>query len=166
MLNDFGDGVKIGVISSPPEEKPKSFKATIKIINGNEYKKVAKPANEILVYFEKDTSHTPPEFGDLIGFISDVRYIESNGNPLEFDYQQYMSRQGIYCQAYIKNNEYEILQPAYQKGINRALMVNNSLYLKHLHLATKPTLNPKPSPHSKQAARCTYSPFRVCTLAL
>ena len=117
MLNDFGDGVKIGVISSPPEEKPKSFKATIKIINGNEYKKVAKPANEILVYFEKDSSHTPPEFGDLIGFISDVRYIESNGNPLEFDYQQYMSRQGIYCQAYIKNNEYEILQPAYQKGI-------------------------------------------------
>ena len=111
-LSDFGDGVKIGVVVEPTEEKPKSFKTRIKILDSTNNN-----ATEILAYFEKDSSHTPPQFGDLIGFGSDVRYIESNGNPLEFDYQRYMSLQGVYCQSYIKSGEYEILQPAYEKGI-------------------------------------------------
>ena len=110
-LSDFGDGVKIGVIVEPTEEKPKTHKSRIRIIDS------AANNIEILAYFEKDSTTPPPQFGDLIGFGSDVRYIESNGNPLEFDYQQYMSRQGVYCQTYIKKQEYEILQPAYQKGI-------------------------------------------------
>lgn len=112
LLSDFGDGVKIGVLVEPTEEKPKTFKSRIRIIDSTSSNNV-----EILAYFEKDTTTPPPQFGDLIGFYSDVRYIESNGNPLEFDYQQYMSRQGVYCQTYIKRQEYEILQPAYQKGI-------------------------------------------------
>ncbi len=111
-LSDFGDGVKIGVVIEPPEEKPKTFKSRIRIIDST-----ASNNHEILAYFEKDSTTPPPQFGDLIGFYSEVRYIESNGNPLEFDYQQYMSRQGVYCQTYIKKQEYEILQPAYQKGI-------------------------------------------------
>ena len=111
-LGDFGDGVKIGVVVEPTEEKPKTFKTRIRIIDSAASNNV-----EILAYFEKDSTTPPPQFGDLIGFYSDVRYIESNGNPLEFDYQQYMSRQGVYCQTYIKHQEYEILQPAYQKGI-------------------------------------------------
>ncbi len=111
-LNDFGDGVKIGVVVEPTEEKPKSYKTRIRIADSTQsYGAV------ILAYFEKDSTHMPPQFGDLIGFYSDVKYIESNGNPLEFDYQQYMSRQGVYCQSYIKSQEYEILQPAYEKGI-------------------------------------------------
>ena len=111
-LSDFGDGVKIGVVIEPTEEKPKTFKTRIRIIDSTASNNV-----EILAYFEKDSTTPPPQFGDLIGFYSDVRFIESNGNPLEFDYQQYMSRQGVYCQTYIKRQEYEILQPAYQKGI-------------------------------------------------
>ena len=112
-LSDFGDGVKIGVVIEPTEEKPKTFKSRIRIIDST----TASNNVEILAYFEKDSTTPPPQFGDLIGFYSDVRFIESNGNPLEFDYQQYMSRQGVYCQTYIKRQEYEILQPAYQKGI-------------------------------------------------
>ena len=112
QLADFGDGVKIGVVVEPTEEKPKTFKTRIRIIDSAASNNV-----EILAYFEKDSTTPPPQFGDLIGFFSDVRYIESNGNPLEFDYQQYMSRQGVYCQTYVKSQEYEILQTAYQKGI-------------------------------------------------
>ncbi|MBQ1697307.1 MAG: DUF4131 domain-containing protein, partial [Bacteroidales bacterium] len=111
QLSDFGEGVKVGVVVEPTEEKPKTFKSRIRIIDSSASNNV-----EILAYFEKDSTTPPPQFGDLIGFYSDVRYIESNGNPLEFDYQQYMSRQGVYCQTYIKKQEYEILQPAYQKG--------------------------------------------------
>ena len=111
-LSDFSYGVKIGVIVEPTEEKPKTFKSRIRIIDSTASNNV-----EILAYFEKDSTTPPPQFGDLIGFYSGVRFIESNGNPLEFDYQQYMSRQGVYCQTYIKKQEYEILQQAYQKGI-------------------------------------------------
>ena len=122
-LSDFSYGVKIGVIVEPTEEKPKTFKSRIRIIDSTASNNV-----EILAYFEKDSTTPPPQFGDLIGFYSDVRYIESNGNPLEFDYQQYMSRQGVYCQTYIKKQEYEILQQAYQKGIKYyGAKIRNSL---------------------------------------
>ena len=122
-LSDFGDGVKVGVLVEPTEEKPKSFKSQIKIIDSTAANDV-----EILAYFEKDSTTPPPQFGDLIGFYSDVRYIESNGNPLEFDYQRYMSLQGVYCQTYIKKQEYEILQSAYQKGIKYyGAKIRNSL---------------------------------------
>jgi hypothetical protein len=122
-LSDFGYGVKIGVVVEPTEEKPKTFKSRIRIIDSTASNNV-----EILAYFEKDSTTPPPQFGDLIGFYSDVRYIESNGNPLEFDYQQYMSRQGVYCQTYIKKQEYEILQQAYQKGIKYyGAKIRNSL---------------------------------------
>ena len=123
QLSDFGEGVKVGVVVEPTEEKPKTFKSRIRIIDSSASNNV-----EILAYFEKDSTTPPPQFGDLIGFYSDVRYIESNGNPLEFDYQQYMSRQGVYCQTYIKKQEYEILQPAYQKGIKYyGAKIRNSL---------------------------------------
>ena len=111
-LSDFGDGVKIGVLIEPTEEKPKTFRSKIKILDST-----AAYGKEILAYFEKDSTTPPPQFGDLVGFYSEVRYIESNGNPLEFDYQQYMSKQGVYCQTYIKKQEYEILKTGYQKGI-------------------------------------------------
>ncbi len=112
QLSDFADGVKVGVVVEPTEEKPKSFKTRIRIADSTNSNGAV-----VLAYFEKDSTLAPPQFGDLIGFYSDIKYIESNGNPLEFDYQQYMSRQGVYCQSYIKSQEYQILQPAYEKGI-------------------------------------------------
>lgn len=111
-LSDFGSGVKYGVVVEPTEEKPKTFKTKIRVLDSAFH-----DGPELLAYFEKDSAVAPPQFGDLVGFCSDVRYIENYGNPLEFDYKQYMSRQGVYCQSYIKTEDYQILQPAYEKGV-------------------------------------------------
>lgn len=102
-------GIKYGVISSVPEEKTKTYKTTIKLIDNGE--------PEILTYISKDSLKTPPAYGDLIGFYSGTEYLTGNGNPLEFNYADYMAMQGIYCRTFIKSNEYEILMPAYRKGI-------------------------------------------------
>ncbi len=111
-IEQFGDATKIGVVIEPTEEKAKSHKTRIRIVDTTTNK-----TTEILAYFEKDSLNPPPQFGDLIGFISPARYIENDGNPLEFNYKEYMARQGVYCQAYIKSSEYTILVTAFEKGI-------------------------------------------------
>lgn len=111
-LETFGDGIKIGVVTEATEEKPRTFKTRIRTIDS-----LGNKTAEILAYFEKDSTTPPPQFGDLIAFNSEVRYIENNGNPLEFDYKEYMSRQGVFCQAYIRKQEFEILKPEYETGI-------------------------------------------------
>lgn len=108
-LEDLNSDIKYGVVASAPEEKPKSYKATVEMMNGH----------KVIAYFEKDSAVKIPEYGDLIGFTSDIRYISNSGNPLEFDYAKYCQMQGIYCQTYIKGAEYQIIKPGYRNGIRQ-----------------------------------------------
>ncbi len=110
-LQQINDGIKYGVIASPPEEKPKSYKATVELMNQH--------SDRIIAYFEKDSSNNIPKYGDLIGFVSEIRYITNSGNPLEFDYAKHCGMQGIYCQAYIKNSDFRLLKQGYRNGIRQ-----------------------------------------------
>lgn len=108
-IYQINSGMKYGVVSQATEEKPKSYKATIQLCNQDE--------DRIIAYFEKDSTAHIPQYGDLIGFYSEVRYISNSGNPLEFDYQKHCAMQGIYAQAYLKTGEYQILEEGYRKDI-------------------------------------------------
>jgi len=110
-LLELNDGIKYGVIISATEEKPKSYKATIELNNNSH--------DKLIAYFAKDSLANIPQYGDLIGFVSEIRYISNQGNPLEFNYAKHCQMQGIYCQAYIKNNEYQIIVPEYRNGIKQ-----------------------------------------------
>ncbi|MCQ2252773.1 MAG: ComEC family competence protein [Bacteroidales bacterium] len=109
----INSNMKYGVVSAPMEEKAKSYKTRIQLWDSTQN------ANgpEIVAYFAKDSLNKIPEFGDFVAFFSNVKYIENAGNPLEFNYKEYMQYQGIYCSAYIKTDEYEILEPGFRKGL-------------------------------------------------
>ncbi|MCQ2974446.1 MAG: ComEC family competence protein [Bacteroidales bacterium] len=100
-----------GVISEPLEEKEKSIKTQITVLDLSFSEKF-----EILAYFEKD-SLLNIEMGDLLYISSKIDRIKSNGNPLEFDYADYMSKNGIYFRTYINNSNYQILKNGYKKGL-------------------------------------------------
>ncbi|MBP5582817.1 MAG: ComEC family competence protein [Bacteroidales bacterium] len=112
-ISDFQDNAKkIAIVSQPLEEKPKSWKCQLTLLDNTMTERF-----EIVSYFAKDSTKLLPEMGDLIVFNSNLQRIKNSGNPLEFDYEGYMAKQGIYYSAYIKSDDYSILHNGYQKGI-------------------------------------------------
>ena len=109
-IQSFDNKIKYAVVEMPLEEKSKSFKTVISLIDS-----VKKEKYKVLAYFEKDS--LLPECGDLTGFISDLQELKSNKNPLEFDFADYMRRQGVYYSVFIKKNNFKILQKGYQKNL-------------------------------------------------
>lgn len=115
--------IKTGIITQQPEEKKKSYKAQIAICDS-----LGRTLYETLAYFQKDSTSYIPQIGDLIAFVSPIKYIDNANNPLEFNYKEYMALQGVYCQTYIKNNEYSILAKAFKKDIKYyGAIIRNSL---------------------------------------
>lgn len=114
--------IHYAVVTSSPEEKAKTYKSQLRVLDSAKNQQY-----EVLAYFDKQ--QTIPRGGDLIAFYSEIQYLESNHNPLEFDYAKYMSRQGIYCKTTVKNNEYVILVPDYQRTVKYygSLMRDNLL---------------------------------------
>ncbi len=102
------DSIHYGVISSPIEKKTNKHRTTIKLIDNGE---------EILADFSNDTLNQLPNYGDLIGFFTKIDTITSYGNPLGFNQSEHWAMHGIYYSTYIKSKQYEIIKPAYRKGI-------------------------------------------------
>ena len=115
--------IKTGILTQQPEEKKNSYKAKIAVCDS-----LGHTLYETLTYFQKDSTSSIPQIGDLIAFVSPIKYINDAHNPLDFNYKEYMALQGIYCQTYIKNNEYTILAKAYKKDIKYyGAIIRNSL---------------------------------------
>ena len=108
-IQHFDNKIKYAVVEMPLEEKSKSFKTTLSVVDSLSGKKY-----KILAYFDKAAEL--PECGDLMGFVSDFQPLKSIGNPLEFDFAKYSARQGIYCSVYLKKGCFKILQKGYQKN--------------------------------------------------
>lgn len=97
-------------INSPLIEKPKSYKTTGSVIAvyDSSDSLIRNAMGKILTYFEK--SHAPPlEYGDEILILSHrLQEIKSMGNPHEFDYKAYLSRQNIFHQIYLTQKDWLI----------------------------------------------------------
>ncbi|MBR6278236.1 MAG: ComEC/Rec2 family competence protein [Bacteroidales bacterium] len=102
-------GIKYAIVKMPMEEKTKTFKTILKVRDS-----VENFDYNVLAYFDKNSEI--PECGDLIGFFSDVEMLESENNPFEFDYAEYMSKQGVYCKTVLKKNEFKIISKGYDRG--------------------------------------------------
>ena len=86
-ISDFQDNAKkIAIVSQPLEEKPKSWKCQLMLLDTTMTERC-----EIVSYFAKDSTKQLPEMGDLILFNSNLQRIKNSGNPLEFDYEGYMA---------------------------------------------------------------------------
>lgn len=101
------------VVVKQPEEKPKSWKSQLMVLDS-----VGNKSFELLAYFQKDSLKHPPQMGDLIALSSNIQRIKnSDSSPIDFDYAGYMEKQGIYYQTYIKSNSYSLIEEGYEKGL-------------------------------------------------
>jgi competence protein ComEC len=107
-----------------PVEKIKSYKANASVDLFLKNDSCIKTKGTIILYFKKDSSLSGIEYGTRLVISKPLQEIKNSGNPGGFDYKRYSLFQGITHQAYLKENEFEILS-----STNKTLFqqfINNS----------------------------------------
>lgn len=95
----------LAVVADNLQEKQNSYKTVLKIkqLVGDSSVPVS---GKILAYFRKDSIISPLEYGDEILITNNMNYIESNRNPNQFDYKNYLNLNQINYQIYLKPSDY------------------------------------------------------------
>ena len=108
-----GDWV-MATLLEPPVPKAKSIKAdaSVKIVLPDG--KLIPVKGNIILYLEKTGNAAALTYGSTIVFRKALQPIRNAGNPGSFDYAAYAARQGIFYQAFLKQNEYR--QTAFVQG--------------------------------------------------
>ncbi|HYX09124.1 MAG TPA: ComEC/Rec2 family competence protein, partial [Bacteroidales bacterium] len=68
--------------------------------------------NQVLAYFEKDSSVQMPGIGDRVLFKGFIRELSRPTNPAQFNYKQYMFYHKVVLQTYISPGNYRITDSA------------------------------------------------------
>jgi competence protein ComEC len=93
-------------IQEPLQEKPRSFKTTVKVnavIRGDS---VLPVKGFLLVYLQKDAAKL--KCGNQLLLCNKLQPVQNTGNPGAFDYRQYCASQQIYHQAYLRTGEWTL----------------------------------------------------------
>lgn len=107
-------------IEAPLEEKEKTFKAEVKILEVVNRLQSQKTIGKALVYFQKSDVVSTLKYGDVVLTNSTFRLLEGPKNPHGFDYAAYMRNFQVYHQSYIRSNQWQKTgknnaHPFYQK---------------------------------------------------
>ena len=95
----------IAYICNIPQEKTKSVKCNVQVLEQEINGKFKPSSGELIVYLEKG-KHTFPSYGDKLIFEGLPQLISEPNNPFEFNYKQYLSYKNIFHQIYLKDEDY------------------------------------------------------------
>ncbi|HRI27451.1 MAG TPA: ComEC/Rec2 family competence protein [Chitinophagales bacterium] len=96
-------------VNEPPIAKPKSLKATVRVLQVHNGTEVVHTVGNALVYFEKDTVFNQLKYGNVLLAKTDLKEVLPPKNPGEFNFKRYLSYQQLYHQAYLKAHSCQIL---------------------------------------------------------
>jgi competence protein ComEC len=108
--NYTDETIVIATLKESPVEKTKSYKAnaSVEFIVKND--SCFKTNGTIILYFQKDSSAPALDYGSQLVITKPLQEIKNSGNPGSFDYKRYSLFQGITHQAFLKVNDFEVLQ--------------------------------------------------------
>jgi competence protein ComEC len=89
-----------------PVEKARSYKAEVLVTALIQGDSVITTREKLIIYFEKTGKAEALNPGSCIYFHQNPEEIENPGNPFEFDYKNYIGRQGISRQVYLKEQSW------------------------------------------------------------
>ena len=96
-------------IEEPLIEKTNSFKALASIERSYADNVYKKQNGKVILYFKKDSSLRPLNYGSQIFFNKTLQEIKNAGNPGSFDFKRYSLFQGITHQVYLTTSDFDIL---------------------------------------------------------
>src|SRR5687768_2541401 len=96
-------------LEEPLSEKTKSYKAiaSVQAMTGNH--EIFPVKGNIIIYFQKDSSLPPLNYGSRLIFIKPLQTIKNSGNPAGFNYKRYCLFQDISHQVYLRPGDFELL---------------------------------------------------------
>jgi len=110
-------------ITSIPQEKEKTYKATGEIIGIIKNGKQQKTIGEALFYFHKDSASEKIQYGNVLLIYSQLKAIEAPTNPDEFNYKGFLQTRGINYYCHVSPNNYSLLSTT---GSNKLLCFANN----------------------------------------
>ncbi|MBL7743004.1 MAG: ComEC family competence protein [Chitinophagaceae bacterium] len=96
-------------LDEPLVEKTRSFKADASVRYVLINNQVNPVKGKVILYFRKDSLLPELDYGSMIVLNKSLQEIRNSGNPGGFDYKRYALFQDITHQAYLKPDEFQIL---------------------------------------------------------
>lgn len=104
----------VATLEESLSEKTKSYKANASISALMQGDSLVPVKGKIILYFKKDSTLPPLDYGSQIVFTKKIQSITNAGNPGGFDYNRYCLFQGITHQVFLQPGDY-IINPG-KKG--------------------------------------------------
>jgi competence protein ComEC len=111
----------VAILKEPPVAKTNSYKALATITALEEKNKFITTKGDAILYFKKDSTLPPIDYGSQIIFSKPLQEIKNAGNPGGFDYKRYSLFQDITHQAYLKQGEFIVLNKKKQTLFGKIL---------------------------------------------
>ena len=94
-------------LTESPQEKAKTWKASVEVIQLVGHTNVIQTTGPALVYFKKSSQSARLQEGDEVLIRNKFNDIKSNGNPGEFDYAGYCANKHIFQSAFLNANDWK-----------------------------------------------------------
>jgi competence protein ComEC len=117
LLTEANNQILIGEIIEPTQVKERSIKAILKIKGIKNQNNWTESNGKVIVYLQKDSLSNQLNVGDLISFEPKLEDVPPPKNPNEFDFRKYLSFHLIHQQAFLRSNNWKLIQEAPTTGI-------------------------------------------------
>lgn len=108
-LTNLNNQLVIGEIAEPPAKKDKIVKCVLEVKGAKTNENWTSIEGKTILFIEKDSLAESLQVGDLISFQPDFKDVPEPKNPLEFDYKKYLSFHLIKQQAFLKTNNWRLI---------------------------------------------------------
>ena len=117
LLTQKDNQLLIGEITEPTQSKAKSIKAILNIKGIKTQNSWIEGNGKVIIYLQKDSLSKQLNIGDVISFEPRLENVPAPKNPNEFDFRKYLSFHLIHQQAFLRSNNWKLIQRTPTGGI-------------------------------------------------
>jgi competence protein ComEC len=107
----------IAKVIEPPQIKERTVKIILNVKGVKNNKDWNSSSGKVIIYLQKDSLSNHISLGDIISFEPKLEDVPPPKNPNEFDYRNYLSYHLIYQQAFLRSNNWKVIQKANTNNI-------------------------------------------------
>jgi competence protein ComEC len=99
----------VAVVDDIPDEKPKTIKVAVNVIEVDSGNRGCKVEGKLLLYLKKDSASLKLRYGDKLLLPYTIEEIPDTVFGGRFNYKVYLERKQIYHRAYVRSNHWRLL---------------------------------------------------------
>lgn len=109
-LNNSDEQLLIGEVLEPPQIKEKTVKTILNLKGIKQKDNWIESEGKVIIYLQNDSLAKTIEIGDVLSFEPKLENVPPPKNPNEFDFRKYLSFHLIHQQAFLRSNNWKILE--------------------------------------------------------